>query len=444
MSSSEFNATTSFGFDEEQKILLPIESKRFIYYKTRKYGLLQFVKKPKPEYLHDLVTLKALHKEFSICYPLSHPSLVRYTSLDGDTLYEEYIDGKTLKEMFVANDPRLSEEGFIESVSRQLFECLEYLHRNGILHLDIKPENLMITNSGNNLKLIDFGCAVSSVDDSTPGFTEEYKAPEQGTASADCTTDIYLAGNVVKQLLAFSKNKKIWRRFVEKATAPEPADRYRSATEAIKAFPNEKRIKKFYGLIAAFSGLILATALVVFLFLSPDKVNDEVDSSSDLSMISDANPKDSLALQTENNEITKQEDIEIKKQPTKEIPELTQTRTDGNLSSEAKGAAIERKPTVDSSSDSETVKKDIKKEVDKIYRRVLEPVVNDEQYPEGWMSPGGQGAFQKALKQTQDEVLTYGKRMAEKHPGQKDEIEALIISLINNKNLIYLQRFNVN
>ncbi len=76
------------------------------------------------------------------------------------------------------------------------------MHTQGVLHLDLKPENVMITRVGNAVKVIDFGCAYCSADDSTSGFTLEYRAPEQENGTTNAYTDIYLIGRIMEELTA--------------------------------------------------------------------------------------------------------------------------------------------------------------------------------------------------------------------------------------------------
>ena len=442
MSSSEFNSSVNFGSENELEQPLKIESRRFLYLRVRKHGLLQFVKKPRPDYAHDLVTLKALHKEFTICFPLSHPSVVRYVDLKDNSLFEEYVDGKSLKDMIEEGDSRLEDEAFIRRIGIQLFEGLEYLHRNGILHLDIKPANLMITNSGDNLKIIDFGCAVSTLDDTTPGFTPEYKAPEQGKMPSDCTTDIYLAGKVLEGLVG--KNKK-WRKFIRKATATDPADRYTNASAALEAFRKCNDTRSLFIKYVMIFGIIAITVAAIFLISFSTKNSEKIKSSefTENRMIDGISADDSVkSLKTETSENNTASYNQDAVAPNENMP------VKSSYDNQNEGINIKEslpKKTSNSNFEEESLKKEMEKEIADIYKKLLEPVVNDKnRYPEGWMSPGGQEAFQKALKHTQEEVLAYGKRLGEQKPEQKELIEQCIYTNINNQNIKYLHRFNVN
>lgn len=101
----------------------------------------------------------------------------------------------------MTENPTLRER---DKVFSQILEAVGYLHKKGITHNDIKPDNILITNNGNNLKLIDFGM---SDDDThfllkTPGFTAAYAAPELlAQRKTDARSDIYSIGAIMTVLL---------------------------------------------------------------------------------------------------------------------------------------------------------------------------------------------------------------------------------------------------
>ena len=129
---------------------------------------------------HDLITTEALKKEFHIGCNLSHPSIVKYIGMENGAVFEEYVDGLSLREMIDRKDKRLQSPEFIARICRQLLEAVAYLHSCGVIHNDIKPENVMVSRIDNHVKLVDLGCAYTSMWDSTQGYTPAYKAPEQG------------------------------------------------------------------------------------------------------------------------------------------------------------------------------------------------------------------------------------------------------------------------
>lgn len=286
MTESVFNTEATPSYEGDREIPLSFRSERYLYFKSRQKGLLTFIKRPAPEFVADMRTIEALRKEFLLCFPLSHPSLVRYIAFENNSLIEEFIDGETLRSMIDRDDKRLYDPRFTLSIVSQLFDVLDYIHRQGILHLDIKPENLMITRIGNNLKLIDFSCAQSSTNEISGGYTPEYKAPEQGQGTPDCTTDIYLAGNVSKLLAEKAGLSNRWKIFLNKATTKEAGRRYNSAREALENLPSsiaKNHLPLYVTIISAILivGLIIAIPLTNRSEISSK--NEESETSDQLS-----------------------------------------------------------------------------------------------------------------------------------------------------------------
>ena len=116
---------------------------------------------------------------------LSHPNLVRVLDFfrANETAYivMRYERGRTLQEHIRARRGTLG-EGFLRSVFAQLMNGLREVHRNRLLHLDIKPANIYIRNDGTPL-LIDFGAARQTLSTEgrllTPMYTPGFAPPEQ-------------------------------------------------------------------------------------------------------------------------------------------------------------------------------------------------------------------------------------------------------------------------
>ncbi len=256
---SGFKSETNFTPTPDLQQTSHHSSGRFEFQKVRSYGALYFVKRPKKEYRHDLLTLEALNKEFDIGSNLSHPSIVKYLKMENYTIYEEYIDGLSLREMIDNNDPRLKSPKFIQRICKELLEATSYLHKNRIIHNDIKPENVMITRIGDQVKLIDFGCATSDMWDVAEGFTPEYKAPEQGVEATNTYTDIFLIGKLMEELAPIAKANSEWANFIKKATLEKIKFRYLSAEEALKDLPSHRLKSAINALIlfGLFYGIII-------------------------------------------------------------------------------------------------------------------------------------------------------------------------------------------
>jgi serine/threonine protein kinase len=138
---------------------------------------------------------------------LNHPNIVSIYEYgeEGDIAYiaMEYIVGTELKEHFDRSERfRIGESA---NIMLQLLEALEYSHNHGVVHRDVKPSNILITQDG-RIKIADFG--IAKIDSSeltqvgTVLGTPSYMSPEQFMGeTADRRSDLYSAGVILYQLL---------------------------------------------------------------------------------------------------------------------------------------------------------------------------------------------------------------------------------------------------
>lgn len=140
---------------------------------------------------------------------LNHPNIVNMYDVgyDQDMHYiiMEYVDGETLKE-YITRHHRLSIDEAVK-ISISIGEGLEHAHAMGIVHCDIKPHNVIITNTG-RVKVTDFGIARAMNSTNTVMYTNSimgsahYLSPEQASGkSVDGNTDIYSLGVVLYEML---------------------------------------------------------------------------------------------------------------------------------------------------------------------------------------------------------------------------------------------------
>ena len=163
---------------------------------------------------------KKFRKEAQNLSKLNHPNIVKVLDVfneNGTSYYVmEYIDGGSLQQR-VKQQGALSEK-MVLMYTQQLTSALEYMHRNHVCHLDIKPGNIMINNERTQVKLIDFGLSKQYDDEgsqtsSTPvGICEGYAPTEQyelgGVSEFSPATDIYSLGATLFFLLSGVKPPK--------------------------------------------------------------------------------------------------------------------------------------------------------------------------------------------------------------------------------------------
>jgi serine/threonine protein kinase len=145
---------------------------------------------------------------------LNHPSIVAVydtgeSMLDGVSvpyIVMEYVEGRTLRDVLKAERHIMPTRAL--EITAQMLGALEYSHRNGIIHRDIKPGNVMLTPSG-DVKVMDFGIA-RALAQSTATVTQtaavigtaQYLSPEQARGEqVDARSDVYSAGCLLYELL---------------------------------------------------------------------------------------------------------------------------------------------------------------------------------------------------------------------------------------------------
>ena len=268
------------------------------------------IKRVKDRFANVPEIRRRAHLEASLMF--SHPNLVEMLGccetssqygpifivsgfIEGDNI-DKFID-KELKTL-----PNV--EHRICNMFLSVLDALSYIHQKGIIHMDIKPSNIMVE-KGRNIRLMDLGIADISDHVTAAGMmgTPKYAAPEQFANSGEKKkygppTDIYEAGVTLYELIT-KKNpfvatsiedaKKLHQTVVlqktpaislkvlevlRKATAIDPQKRYQSASEMKSALaialqpPSEKSNSWLYISIAILSFLILLSVILLFIMRS--------------------------------------------------------------------------------------------------------------------------------------------------------------------------------
>lgn len=255
---------SSFSGNQQDSLKesLPVSGFMCEAYRVKIYGKLHFLKKLKPEHEDNILFREALRKEFEIGFRLEHPNIVRYVSFHDDEILMEYVDGEDLL-AFLKNHPTYFEDAeHFDKFVGQLLSALQYLHDNQVLHLDLKPENIMLTRIGCDVKVVDLGCCYSDTFVDSTGYTTQYAAPEQlAGRKVDVRTDIYAVGKILELL----PHHPIYNKVIKRCLDKNPQNRYQTIAELQKALSVRNYNKK--KIVAAVS-IVFAVSVVLLLALA--------------------------------------------------------------------------------------------------------------------------------------------------------------------------------
>ena len=173
-------------------------------------GTVVAVKVLRQEYMHDPDLVRRFKNESKAISLLNHPNIVKVydVSVNDHLQYivMEYVDGMTLREYLNERGGKLSSRETVHFIS-QILKALEHAHANGVVHRDIKPQNIMLLDNG-QLRMMDFGIArISRAENQLLSGkamgSVHYISPEQAKGDeTDCTSDIYSVGVMMYEMLS--------------------------------------------------------------------------------------------------------------------------------------------------------------------------------------------------------------------------------------------------
>jgi serine/threonine-protein kinase len=166
------------------------------------------LKIPHPDLEADPILFDRFQREAGIGEKLNHPRVMRvYGGEDRSRIYMvmEWCEGRLLRQ--ILDEGRISQDRAIR-ITIEVLEALQYIHDHGVVHRDMKPENVMV-DAGDNVKLIDFGIAsdasarrLTYANITATLGTPNYISPEQVKGKrGDGRSDVYAMGVMLYEML---------------------------------------------------------------------------------------------------------------------------------------------------------------------------------------------------------------------------------------------------
>ena len=268
MASSDFTCNENTF---EERVPVGDDGATSLSYRVCRDGRLYFMKQLRPELFPNHSNRVLLQKEFALGKSIEHNNVVKY-----DSIYEseeemyilmEYIQGSTVEEKLKNDTTFFKKEHNIRRFTLQLLDGLKALHSKGIAYVDINTGNIMLTQVGDNVKIVDLGfCFSNEFSHATFGVTKDFAAPEileGNTGNIDERSDIYAVGC----LLGYIKKKsgarysRYFENIIKRCIKKEKTERFATADEVISAInAHHKRRSILFGIIlllAVLSGVAL-------------------------------------------------------------------------------------------------------------------------------------------------------------------------------------------
>ena len=176
----------------------------------------------------DSMSHEMLRREYELSCDLNHPCIARTLGFETETpvgpaIVMEYIEGMRLDEFIASNPSRARRKALLQDI----LDGVDYLHHRGIIHNDLKPDNILVTRTG-AARILDFGLSASSdsIYRGCLGGTDGYTAPEilRGEASAGPASDIYSIGRLINLLFSGGVYRGVARRCTAMCPSERPRD----------------------------------------------------------------------------------------------------------------------------------------------------------------------------------------------------------------------------
>ena len=276
-----------------------------------------------------------------------------------------------------------------------MLDALGYLHSHQVLHLDLKPDNILFTRINDDVKLIDLGCCYTDSFPDTQGYTSEFAAPEQLSiihCPLSIQTDIYAFGKILDLL----PSSYIYNKVIARCTAEYPKDRYQSVGEILHDIDGKRPFLRYLSIIVA-----IVVALVVCLF--------SITRHQESSPVMQEAPMDSVAPSKENQGDRSRDSVHQNHGP---VPMILQPKD--SISQPKAVPAEEPTPQLPEKDDRTRFMEDVERMMDKAYRSTIATFC-DSVFPPPVNYPDNPWA--DSSTEFHNQTIQIGDRLIKKYPS---------------------------
>ena len=222
---AELDTTSSFS----DPVLLreTANSRLYRVSKASKYFIIKTTKD------NSSLQLSILKREYEMSVSFNHFHIAHHYTYEpltpvGPGIVMEYIDGRNLSE-YLNENPSVDSR---RRVFSQILDAVAYIHKSGIIHNDIKPENILISRADSDVKIIDFGLSDNDAYylAKTLGCTPTYASPEllAHNGPIDARSDIFSLGRIMQHIFG-----RKYRAISQKCVSDYPEGRYNNVDQLI-------------------------------------------------------------------------------------------------------------------------------------------------------------------------------------------------------------------
>lgn len=211
---------------------------------------------------------EAFKSEFEIGKRLNHPNILPYEEYVKEEDGQFYIRMAGIQcvpfDYYLKENPAfIAQTKEIDRIIGEIMDAVAYMHQEGVLHLDLRPSNLLLTKTQKSIQVINPASTYLHCKPSIAIGDKTFTAPEiiEQINEGDERSDIYSIGKIIEYIFTYADVPLTYRRVVKKATQANPAKRYKSVQEMKKA------IKQASFWVTTGKKMLFIAILLAFVFI---------------------------------------------------------------------------------------------------------------------------------------------------------------------------------